>query len=190
MNIIQKNDYRAEIVLTDSELDELDITYDELDYGNVETRRVLWTLLDRIRKNCGTELDLSGKLLIEASREPDGNCRISFTSLPPRNADAPSVRQLIKTSARPVCAEFGNIDDTVNAAVHSCFEGKSALYEKNGAYRLLFFCPSELRRSLCAAVGEYGELLCNADGQTQADCEEGWRLIEAESAAEILKRLE
>ena len=36
--------------LSDGDLSDLGITFDELDYSNIETRRVVWTLLDRAKK--------------------------------------------------------------------------------------------------------------------------------------------
>ena len=39
----------------------LDITYEALDYSNIETRRVLWTLLDEARRVAGTNISLSDR---------------------------------------------------------------------------------------------------------------------------------
>ena len=96
MRIVPVNEYRVEVTLSPEELDGYDITYEQLDYADPDTRRVLWTLLSEIRRSSGVDLDLSGKLLIEATRETDGCCRVSFTSLPPRDGQNGSVKQLVK----------------------------------------------------------------------------------------------
>ena len=44
---------RIVVELTCADMRELDITYEEMDYGNVETRRVIWTILDRARASLG-----------------------------------------------------------------------------------------------------------------------------------------
>lgn len=189
MNIIIKNDYRAEILLTDAELREMDITYEELDYGNVETRRVLWTLLDEVRKRYGTDIDLSGKLLIEVCKEPNDKYRICFTSLPSRTSDTPSVKQLVKTCTEPIALECTDIDTTVEAAAKTRFNGKSSLYTYSGAYRLLIYAPAEMKPSLYAVLGEYGTILNNINGSITAECEEYWKLIEEEHAIAKLRTL-
>ena len=51
--------------LTLDDMIELDITYDEMDYSNIETRRVIWTILDTVRKDTGRDVDPSGNLMIE-----------------------------------------------------------------------------------------------------------------------------
>jgi hypothetical protein len=40
------SDEKILVALSDKDMDELQITYDEMDYSNIETRRVIWTILD------------------------------------------------------------------------------------------------------------------------------------------------
>ena len=56
MKIKAQTDNRICIELTQEDMLELDITYEELDYSNIETRRVLWTLLDEARLKLGRNI--------------------------------------------------------------------------------------------------------------------------------------
>lgn len=189
MNIIIKNDYRAEVLLSAEELGALDITYDALDYANIETRRVLWTLAAEVRRNSGIDIDLSGKLLIEVFRECGGKCRICFTSLPPRGEEAPSVRQLVKNTDLPLIVECRGLDDTVQAAVCSRFEGRSSLYFSRGFYRLVFRVSGIDKKTVALRLSECGEVIRSGEELRLAECEENWQCIEQENAVSKLKML-
>ena len=74
MNFLIRNEYRAEIILSSTELESYGITYEEIDYGNIETRRLLWTLKSEVQKRFGYTLPLSGRLLIEVIKEQESIC--------------------------------------------------------------------------------------------------------------------
>lgn len=71
--------HRIMVELTKDDLIKLNITYEEMDYSNIETRRVIWTLLDEARRTLGCDIDPSGKLTVEAIPAPDGGCFLQFT---------------------------------------------------------------------------------------------------------------
>lgn len=79
------------VELTAQDMAELDITYEELDYGNIETRRVIWTILDRVRTALHRDIDPSEKMLIESVPTQDGGCVLFFTV--PRGIPDVGVRQ-------------------------------------------------------------------------------------------------
>ena len=56
--------------LSRDDMIDLDITYDDMDYSNIETRRVIWTILDTVRRDTGRDVDPSGSLMIEAAPDP------------------------------------------------------------------------------------------------------------------------
>jgi hypothetical protein len=60
------------VMLSREDLSQLDITYDTMDYANIETRRVIWTILDRVRASTGRDIDPSGNLVIEAAPDSSG----------------------------------------------------------------------------------------------------------------------
>lgn len=65
--------------LSRADMEQLDITYDKMDYSNIETRRVIWTILDRVRRRTGKDVDPSGNLMIEAAPDSSGGCFLMFT---------------------------------------------------------------------------------------------------------------
>jgi hypothetical protein len=82
LKIESNGEEKITVALTTQDLCELDITYDEMDYSNIETRRVIWTILDVARRTLGKAIDTDGRLLIEALPADDGGCTLIFTSLP------------------------------------------------------------------------------------------------------------
>ena len=99
MEITIINEYRVDIALTDAELKGLGVPFEELDYGRLETRRALWTLLGELRGR-GVSLRPVGKVLFEA-RRTDGGCVLAVSVLPPRGDGAPCVRQLVRSPKLP-----------------------------------------------------------------------------------------
>ena len=67
------------VELSAEDMSTLDITYEALDYASVETRRVIWVILDRVRESTGCDIDPSGQLLIDAMPRPTGGCILFFT---------------------------------------------------------------------------------------------------------------
>lgn len=113
MKIESNGEEKITVTLSQTDMSDLDITYDEMDYSNIETRRVIWTILDKARKTLGKSVDTDGKLLIEVAPSEDGGCILHFTNSP--LADSKSKKRLImKKEAEPVlfcpCDENSFID--------------------------------------------------------------------------------
>lgn len=79
MKIEAIGDEKILVNLSSEDMKELDITYDEMDYGNIETRRVIWTILDEAGKKLGIHLYTDKRLLIEAAPDDNGGCVMMFT---------------------------------------------------------------------------------------------------------------
>lgn len=82
LKIEETGNGRIVVALSDEDMHELDITYDEMDYSNIETRRVIWTVLDKAKQSIGTPINTDGRLLIEVSPAKDGGCTMYFTVMP------------------------------------------------------------------------------------------------------------
>lgn len=101
MKIESNGDEKITVALSTQDMSELDITYDEMDYTNIETRRVIWTILDKAKRTLGKSIDTEGRLLIEAAPLDDGGCVLHFTAMP--LSDGKSKKRLImKKDAEPV----------------------------------------------------------------------------------------
>ncbi|MBQ6067465.1 MAG: hypothetical protein IJK89_11675 [Clostridia bacterium] len=188
MRIVTVNEFRVEVTLSPEELREFDITYEQLDYADADTRRVLWTLLAEVRRMNGVALDVSGKLLIEVTKETDGSCRVCFTSLPQKEGQIASVKQLVKTEAEPVVLECADLDDAVRAAQAGKTDAPGALYRLGSRYRLILSVPSDEWETAALRICEFGELppdplLC------AAECAELWQCVIPEGAVELLRKL-
>lgn len=188
MRIITVNEYRVEVTLTPEELNEFDITYEQLDYADANTRRVLWTLLSEVRRLNGVSLDLSGRLLIEVNRETDGCCRVCFTSLPQKDGQNASVKQLVKSETAPVVLECADLDSVVRAVIAGKSDVPAALYRLGSRYRLILSVNSDERDSAALRVSEFGDLPPNP-AVLAAECAELWQCVLPEGAAEMLRRL-
>ena len=113
MKIESNGEEKITVTLTDIDMTDLDITYDEMDYSNIETRRVIWTILDKARKALGKSVDTDGKLLIEVAPLEDGGCVLHFTSSPMSDYKNKK-RVIMKKDAEPLlfcpCDENAFID--------------------------------------------------------------------------------
>ncbi len=76
------SDEKISVTLTENDMRDFDITYDELDYSNIETRRVIWTILDEAARVLGKRVNIENRLLIQAAPTDDGGCFLEFTQLP------------------------------------------------------------------------------------------------------------
>ena len=72
LKIESNGEEKITVTLSNIDMADLDITYDEMDYSNIETRRVIWTILDKAQKTLGKSVDTDGKLLIEGAPLSDG----------------------------------------------------------------------------------------------------------------------
>ena len=78
MKIQAPAENRITIELSARDMDALNITYEQMDYSNIETRRVVWTLLDRAGHELKRDIDPSGRMIIEAVPAGRGGCVLKF----------------------------------------------------------------------------------------------------------------
>lgn len=176
MNIIFRNEYRVEAELTSQELDSFGITYDELDYGNIETRRVLWNITEEIRNICGAEINLSGRLLIEVIKINEGLVRICFSRISHAGEDDKSIKQLVKSENEPVIAEFSDFEYVIDSLMLLDKDTPSSFYEKNGKYRLILHLPCDKKEKLLLRIPEFSEVVSDSFTE-KARSEEMWNCI-------------
>lgn len=97
MKINTVNEYRVEVELCAEEMARLGLSFDTMDWENIDTRRALWSLVGLMRER-GVNISLSGRLLIEAGKLPDG-VKLCFTRLP---GGKPKRLRIKKETAPPV----------------------------------------------------------------------------------------
>ncbi len=133
MKIESPTEDRIIVELSAQDMRELDITYEDMDYSTSETRRVMWTLLDRAGKQLGRDIDPAKRMMIEAMPSACGGCTVSFTIL-----DKCSAQRSIVKPSEYLTFEFDDADCLLAAAkaLVYCGGAQSSLYTLSGRYRL------------------------------------------------------
>ena len=145
------------VELSADDLDALDITYDALDYASVETRRVIWVILDRVRESTGCDIDPSGQLLIDAMPRPAGGCILFFTIrggyTEPCICGLPE-RVLRKQEQLVIAFEFDEINALLDCAAaygRICQNGTGSLASYCELYSLVSPGENRYRLLVCPA---------------------------------------
>lgn len=155
--------------LNPEDLRELDITYDSMDYSNIETRRVIWTILDSVRRNTGRDIDPSGNLLIEASPDGTGGCLLLFT-VPISDSDIGTV--ISKTDSVQIF-EFCSSDDLLDAMSAVGKESiKGRIFTDGRRFRAEL--PYEKASVYRRVIEEFGTFIGN-DSLTVTSTHEHWK---------------
>lgn len=183
MKINSPADDRITVDLTKQDMMELDITYEDMDYSTIETRRVIWTLLDEAGKVLGKELDPSRRMIIEAIPKSEGGCVLNFTILDSKRKTFPQ-KQLLKKQSESIICEFESLDALYRAAegYNGCAE--SSLYENGGKYRLILsgLCDA---RDIRQYFSEFS-IVTNCDRLVCEHTKEHWRMLIAQNAISAL----
>ena len=136
MKIEANGEEKISVTLSNEDMHELDITYDEMDYSNIETRRVIWTILDEAKRILGKPINTDGRLLIQVSPAEDGGCFMLFTQIPLLESKSKK-RLIMKKDAEPLL--FHAFDS--NALIDSL------VLLRKASQKLKSFEPFELRNN-------------------------------------------
>ena len=171
-----------EVALSREEMQELDITFDALDYANSQTRRVLWTVLDEAGAVLGKAIDLSGKMLIEAQSDGSGGCILDFKILP--MSSVVQTKKLIKKEEEKLLFETDQADILLSAVHRLPSELQGDLYMRSGRFRLVL-CPSfQCLESVFALLCEFGTVWRGEECKV-AETEEYWTFVSSNAVAKI-----
>lgn len=184
MKINSTADDRITVDLTEQDMLELDITYEDMDYSTIETRRVIWTLLDEAGKVLGKELDPTRRMIIEAIPKSEGGCILNFTILDSRRKYSVQKQFLRKQSESFIC-EFENADTLYLAAEGCKTDIQSSLYEKDGKYRLMINGVPD-SRDIRLYFSEFSHII-NCDKLTCEHTKEHWKSLIEQNAISVLK---
>ena len=132
---------RLKILLGGEDLTKFDISFNELDYSKAQTKRVVWQLLDKARKETGFDAT-NGRLMIEALPALDGGCVLYVTLLAKNDLLTPKRICMKRIKSSPYVLEFEDAQAMLSAAVRLyCYckpdIEKSALYNLKGRYMML-----------------------------------------------------
>jgi negative regulator of genetic competence, sporulation and motility len=160
MKIQTNGEEKISVTLTKTDMTDFDITYDELDYSNIETRRVIWTILDHVKKTLGKPVNIDNRLLIQVSPADDGGCRLDFTQLP-EMCDNKRKRLIMKKDGEPIL--FCAFDDNAFIDCMCHIKHKNApikyyhLFSHDGKYYSLLYPEPRSTEKLIFSLSEFGE---------------------------------
>lgn len=184
MKINSTADDRITVDLTKQDMAELDITYEDMDYSTIETRRVIWTLLDEAGKVLGRELDPSRRMIIEAIPKSEGGCQLNFTLLDSKRRTYPQ-KQLLKKQSECFICEFDSLDELYRAAESCNITAENSLFESGGKYRLVISGLFDDTRGLKQYFSEFSRII-NADKLCTEHTKEHWKNIIENNAISVL----
>lgn len=161
--------------LSRSDMEQLDITYDEMDYSNIETRRVIWSILDTVRQRTGRDVDPSGNLMIEAAPDSTGGCLLMFTVPPSKR----STGTVIAKSSGTYIYEFDSADSFLDLVAQiKCGEQDGKFFTDGIKYRAEL--SGEKASAYQRILREYGHFV-GRDSLTAALTHEHWKEIKLSS---------
>lgn len=170
MDIRAISSTRFAVGLSADDMQDLDITYDEMDYSNIETRRVIWVILDAVRQTLGRDIDPSGNLMIEAAPDNSGGCLLTFTVPDPLRSSRPPETVVMKLPEKRVY-EFESADDLLDFfSAEGLAPSELSIYRLGEKYRAVL---SECE--LPVSPEEFGEYI-GSDELTLAVTSERWSL--------------
>lgn len=176
MKIDSGSDGKITVALSNEDMNELDITYDELDYSNIETRRVIWTLLDKAGQTLGKSISTDSRLLIEVLPSKDGGCILHFTFLPSGDLRAKK-RLIMKKEAEPLLFTafdgYDFLDCTEIIASMKKWLISVECYKYKGKFRFILYPELTFSDSIAFVLSEFGECCTATSTEASLICEYG-----------------
>jgi negative regulator of genetic competence, sporulation and motility len=170
---------KISVTLTKKDLQDLDITYDELDYSNIETRRVIWTILDKARLALGKSITLDNRLLINAIPINDGGCCLEFTQLP-CETETTKAKTVLKKGDEPIlfCSFDLNafLDCVKQVKLDSQRAKEVSYYIYENAYYIIIYPEAQHTKCLLLQLCEYGDASLAPPKAIAEICEGGKKL--------------
>lgn len=80
MEIIVISEFKLKIMLEKEDLSQFEISADELDYSNTETKRMFWDILNRVKHETGFDTD-GQRVLVQLYPSKDGGCEMFVTKI-------------------------------------------------------------------------------------------------------------
>ena len=144
----------VKIFLSNRDMSEFNITYEKMDYRDIDTKKAIMKILKEIQKEGGHDFR-SGKLLIEAFPNKGEGCVLYISNIKPEN------EKIKKRSETPLIFQFNGIDLLCDATKrlfmqYSHLILKSALYLVDGKYSLVISSYYKLDEKLIIFMDEYG----------------------------------
>ena len=172
---------RLLITLAPADMQLLDISFEQLDWRDCHSKKVMKELILLAQNETGFTAD-GHKLLIEALPEGGGGCRLWVTLLP---GEAGKTRKKFRIKGRfgPYVYQFDSAEQLLNALAHLKAAGSrpscpNSLIAGEKSYRLVFYPLGTLAPAVDAVLSEYGRLKGRGTIAAAAAAEHGTLLAE------------
>ncbi len=182
MHIYFDSPQQFKIELDREDMNELDITYQQMDYNDQHTREVLQGLLKRIGLPGGFEAS-TGRIMIEVFPRANDGCMVQFTSVEAPDGQ-PTVR-MRRVKTEPAVYEFDNVDDMIGA-MSALSGGESVpceLYLLENKYRVIVYTDRDEKKTP-HILGEFGNRVAKGAAAVAFTAEHG-RLISENAVNDI-----
>lgn len=179
------NSDKIKILLTTSDMERLNLTYEELDYQSPSSKRAISEILSFAKVKTG--FDFTGaKLYIEAFSNSDGSCTLLFTKLE-AGIFSEGKKKASLADSTPVIYEFDTINDAASWA-RACPISLPllALYSYSGHYRIVLGAKSAER--IGPGLAEFGRP-CGGGLLALSALDEHGSLLLSKNTLAILKTL-
>ena len=80
MEFILIDDEKLKVILSKEELEQFNITAEELDYSNAETKRMFWDIISQAKKSVGFSCERD-RVLVRLYTSRDGSCELFISKL-------------------------------------------------------------------------------------------------------------
>lgn len=181
------DDKTVKVLLSKVDMTAYNLSYEEMDYKNPQTKRVILKLIEEIKKEVKINLS-TGKLFIEAFPYADGGCILYVNLLDAGKADALSQKKLKPGFDTPlifVIDDLNYLGVLSNRLVtrYSHIILKSALYLWESNYYLLLYTYFKMDSEIIKLIGEYAKLYGKGNVQSAIVKEHAKELITNDAIA-------
>lgn len=144
------------IVLSQNDMREMSVTYEQMDYNRPETKTMVLHLLEEVRKK--TKLDFTaGKLFIEAFPSRDGGCILYLNLLREKLQNTTTEKEFMA----PILFTLPNVKQLRQTCKKLFLHyhhliSKSSLYFWEEKYVLILYSYYKLDKKMIALIKEHG----------------------------------
>lgn len=155
------NENKLKIILTNEDMASMDITYEEMEDKDTNTKRVLWEIFDKAKRVTGFDAAADNTYVQMYDRKSDG-CLIFVTKLNQQNTYEKRYKKLYTgIKKRRLLYMFDNsetLSEVCKQLMFIGYNGKSDIFANNEKY---FLYIEDNREQALDLISEYGCLINN-----------------------------
>lgn len=186
------DDKTVKVVLSKNDMEGYRLTYEEMDYNNPDTRRVILRLIEQIKKEVAIDLS-QGKLFIEAFPYADGGCILYVNVLDVEKAGTPPGKHRTSFDT-PLIFAFDNLDSlaALSGRLNRRYSHvilKNSLYYMEGSYYLMIYTYFKMDSQITHLLNEYGRFAGKGAVRSSFIQEHAKELLKADASQTIERTL-